>query len=246
MIDSPSVSRADLVKFSKAAKVTCSYKFPNTPTTPGNLAFVASVYPLDRARAITEMICNVCGGRSHKGRDCASAKLTTPRPDDGTSKPKTDVDRKFTFRDSTGTNRHQRSQHQQAGHEPAQAPSQCRSAEEWADLPFIEGTTKPCSVTAGGKVCGGKHRHAKCPVLSAAKAEKAAKAAVTGKSAAIFTLPGQDPGQALAVMRIAAAPPCKTIEGMRRAIPIAFLRLSMLLSSLRSLLRGSSNSAWPR
>jgi hypothetical protein len=45
-------------------------------------------------------------------------------------------------------------------------------------------------------------------MLPAAKAEKAAKAAVSGKSAAIFTLPGQDPGQAPAVMRVAAAPPC--------------------------------------
>jgi hypothetical protein len=55
-------------------------------------------------------------------------------------------------------------------------------------------------VSVGGKACGGKHRHAKCPMLPAAKAEKAAKAAVSGKSAAIFTPPGQDPGQAPAVM----------------------------------------------
>jgi hypothetical protein len=46
MLDSPTVSRSDLVKFSKACKITGSYKFPNTSTTPGNQAFVASVYPL--------------------------------------------------------------------------------------------------------------------------------------------------------------------------------------------------------
>jgi hypothetical protein len=81
------------------------------------------------------------------------------------------------------------------------------SAEEWAALPFVKGTTKPCSVSVGGKVCGGEHRHAKCPMVPAAKAEKAAKAAVSGRAAAIFTLPGQDPGQAPTAMRIAAAPP---------------------------------------
>jgi hypothetical protein len=66
MLDSASASRADLVKFAKAIKATCSYKFPNTSTTPGNLGFVASVYPLGRARAITKMICSACGGRGHK------------------------------------------------------------------------------------------------------------------------------------------------------------------------------------
>jgi hypothetical protein len=147
------------------------------------------------------MVCNVCGGRGHKGQDCATAKLTTPRPGDGTSKPKTNVDREFTFRDSAGTNSRGTSKRGTA------RLKRRLSAEEWADLPFIKGTTKPCSVTAGGKVCGGEHRHAKCPMLPAAKAEKAAKAAVSGKSAAIFTLPGQDPGQAPAVMRVAAAPP---------------------------------------
>jgi hypothetical protein len=42
----------------------------------------------------------------NKGRDCASAKITTPRPGDGTSKTKTNVDREFTCfpRDSTNTN----------------------------------------------------------------------------------------------------------------------------------------------
>jgi hypothetical protein len=42
-------------------------------------------------------------------------------------------------------------------------------------------------------------------LLPAGKAEKAAKTAVSGKAAAIFTLPGKDPGQAPAAMRIAAA-----------------------------------------
>jgi hypothetical protein len=234
MLDSPTVSRSDLVKFSKACKITGSYKFPNTSTTPGNQAFVASVYPLDRARALAEMICNVCGGRGHKGQDCASAKLTTPRPDDGASKPKTNVDREFTFRDSAGTNGRSTSKR------GTTRLKRRLSAEEWADLPFIEGTTKPCSVTVGGRVCGGKHHHAKCPMLPAAKAEKAAKAAVTGKSAAIFTLPGQDPGQAPTVMRIAAAPPYTGAIPMQAPVVPAE---SMLLSSLRSLLRGSSTLA---
>jgi hypothetical protein len=47
------------------------------------------------------------------------------------------------------------------------------SAAEWAEIPFVPGTTKPCSVTADGKVCNGFHRHAKCTLLPAARAEKA-------------------------------------------------------------------------
>jgi hypothetical protein len=74
-------------------------------------------------------------------------------------------------------------------------------------------------VSVGGKVCGGEHRHAKCPMLPAAKAEKAAKAAVSGKAAAIFTLPGQDPGQAPAVMRVAAAPPYRRYPDERSRPP---------------------------
>jgi hypothetical protein len=70
-------------------------------------------------------------------------------------------------------------------------------------------------VSVGGKVCGGEHRHAKCPMLPAAKAEKAAKAAVSGRPAAIFTLPGHDPGQAPTAMRVAAAPPSRRCPGGR-------------------------------
>jgi hypothetical protein len=106
-----------LVKFAKACKTTGPYKLPNTSATPGNQAFVASVYPLDRARALAEMTCNACGGRGHKGQDCASAKITTPRPGDGTSKPKTNVDREFTFRDnSAGTSSRSTSKPAKAGH----------------------------------------------------------------------------------------------------------------------------------
>jgi hypothetical protein len=39
------------------------------------------------------------------------------------------------------------------------------SAAEWAAIPFIPGTTKPCCVTVGDEVCGGPHRHAHCPSL---------------------------------------------------------------------------------
>ena len=47
------------------------------------------------------------------------------------------------------------------------------SAAEWAEIPFIPGTTPLCSVTVDGKKCNGPHRHAKCALLPAAKAEKA-------------------------------------------------------------------------
>jgi hypothetical protein len=150
MLDSAAVSRSNLVTFSKKCKITGSYKFLNASTTPGNQAFVASVYPLDnRARALADMICNVCGGRGHKSQDCATAKITTPRPDDGTSKPQTNVDREFTFRDSAGTPGRGASKRGTKRH---QRPLERRiSAEEWAALPFVKGTTKPCSVSVGGK-----------------------------------------------------------------------------------------------
>ena len=66
MLDSAAVSRSDLVKFAKTCKTTrapTSSLTPALPTTPGNQAFVASVYPLgNRTRALADMICNVCGG----------------------------------------------------------------------------------------------------------------------------------------------------------------------------------------
>ena len=101
----------------------------------------------------------------------------------------------------------------------------------------------------GGNVCGGKHRHAKCPMLPAAKAEKAAKAAVSGKAAAIFTLPGQDPGQAPTALRVAAAtpyrrypdarscPPCGVYAPVAPAVSAAWeLDISMVLQVLFVLL----------
>jgi hypothetical protein len=100
LLDSANVSRADIVSFAKKCKVTGSNKFPDTSATPGNKSFVASVYPLDRA--IAEIICNICGGRGHKGWQCATAKLRTAKADDGTSKPIANVDRELTFRDSAG------------------------------------------------------------------------------------------------------------------------------------------------
>jgi hypothetical protein len=47
------------------------------------------------------------------------------------------------------------------------------SATEWAAIPFIPGTIKPCSVAVDGEMCGGPHRHINCSLLPAAKAEKA-------------------------------------------------------------------------
>jgi hypothetical protein len=49
----------------------------------------------------------------------------------------------------------------------------CLSAAEWAAIPFIPGTIKPCSVAVDGEMCGGPHRHINCSLLPAAKAEKA-------------------------------------------------------------------------
>ena len=77
-LDSAAVSNADVVAFAKKCKITGSYKFPGTSVTPGNKSFVAlvnpvvaSVYPLDnRARAIATVICNICGGKGHFGRNC--------------------------------------------------------------------------------------------------------------------------------------------------------------------------------
>jgi hypothetical protein len=80
------------------------------------------------------VVANVCGGRGHKGQDRATAKLSTPRPDDGTSKPKANVDREFTFRDSAGTT------NRGTGKRGTARLKRRLSAEEWADLPFIEGT----------------------------------------------------------------------------------------------------------
>jgi hypothetical protein len=142
------------------------------------------------------------------GRDCPSETTTTPKPDDGTSKPKANVDRDFTFRDSTNTNNRNSNeeQHHSDSKKGLRKLQRKPSAEEYASLPFIEGTTKLCSVSVGGKTCGGKHRHAKCPMLPAAKAERAAQAAVSCNPAAVFALPGQDPGQGLAVIRVPADP----------------------------------------
>jgi hypothetical protein len=141
------------------------------------------------------MICNCCGGRGHVGRDCPSEKIVTPKPDDGTSKPKANVDRDFTFRDSTKTNNRNSKNSTNDSKKDLCKLKRKLSAEEHVSPPFIEGTTNPCSVSVGGKTCGGKHRHAKCPVLPAAKAERADQAAASGNPAALlFALPGQDPG----------------------------------------------------
>jgi hypothetical protein len=191
-LDSAAVSNADVVAFAQKCKITGSYKFPGTSVTPGNKSFVAlvnpglpvvaSVYPLDnRARAIATMICNICGGKGHFGRNCATIKHRTPPADDGTSRPIPDVDRDITFKDNTGANDRGAGTRGTGHLKKRNALERRLSAKEWAALPWIEGTTKPCSVTVGGKKCNGKHRHAKCPMLPAAKAEKAAKAAVSGR-----------------------------------------------------------------
>jgi hypothetical protein len=66
----------------------------------------------------------------------ATAKHSTPRPDDGTSKPRANVDREFAFRDSTGT------PGRGASKRGTTRPKRRLGAEEWADLPWIEGTAK--------------------------------------------------------------------------------------------------------
>ena len=80
LLDGPSVSMAQLVKYFKVLHLASADKFP-----------IAS--PL--SAAVFPARCTVCGGSGHTAEQCPSPRTATPGADDGTSRPMRGVDREY-------------------------------------------------------------------------------------------------------------------------------------------------------
>jgi hypothetical protein len=82
LLDGPSVSMAQLVKYFKVLHLASDDKLPITSSA----GLSAAVFPTR---------CPVCGGSGHTAEQCPSPRTVTPRADDGTSRPLRGVDREY-------------------------------------------------------------------------------------------------------------------------------------------------------
>ena len=160
LLDGPSVSMAQLVKYFKVLHLASDDKFPTTSSAGMSAAIFANR-------------CTVCSGFGHLAPQCPSPRTVTPDADDGTSRPLRGVDREYKKR---GTS---------ADEQPPAART--RGTKRVAPTVWTP-ELGPCRNEDSAGKCGKNHLHKDCPKRAAANAAAAAKKAVAGAQAYVAEL----------------------------------------------------------